>query len=201
MKNKNIEFRTAVGGFNKQDVIRYIEEMTRDVSVSESDHKHEIEQAQNEYKALNDKYNKLSEFSSATAAENEQLKNEIKEKDEIIEELDSAAVRISVELDSLSSEFSSLISKFEELQKQLSENEELRRKAEAYDKIAQKIKEHKKTVSEPQKEPIISTESADEILERLNDVKEKFNKAIADAQNETSVLKSKIAAVLSNSNK
>lgn len=201
MKNKNIEFRTAVGGFNKQDVIRYIEELTRDVSVSESDHKHEIEQAQNEYKALNDKYNKLSEFSSATVAENEQLKNEIKEKDEIIEELDSAAVRISVELDSLSSEFSSLISKFEELQKQLSENEELRRKAEAYDKIAQKIKEHKKTISEPQKEPIISTESADEILERLNDVKEKFNKAIADAQNETNVLKSKIAAVLSNSNK
>ena len=79
MSNKNIEFRNSINGFNKQDVVRYIEELTHEVKNNEELHKSKIEQLETDNSAFKEKLDDLSKKLDSKVAENDSLKTEIKE--------------------------------------------------------------------------------------------------------------------------
>ena len=141
------------------------------------------------------------------------LEKDGREKEALIEELDSAAVKISIELDRLSEMYSELVSKYENAAFVTEDIDNLRKKADAYDKIVIRAKEKKhssvnaqsKDVEEKEDEKqdidSILTGSAQEILEHIKDAQEKFSEAILNAQRESELLKERVNEVINSSKK
>lgn len=166
-----------------------------------------IEKLKNEIAKKNEE---LSVKDSAINA----LEQELSTKDSLIDELDSAAVKISIELDNLSDDYKALLLKYQELSSSLVYMEELKRKANAYDKISERVKQYTKpqikdegliheakTVKNGIKNDIndILSVSAEEILEQLKETQARFNSAIEHAQKETDQLKHRIGKAISTS--
>lgn len=206
MSNENIAFRTSVNGYNKTDVYNYLDSLNRDIIARD-------EAAKQKTTALESECNALKEEKSAVMAELEvantqieALKDELAQKDALISELDSATVKISLELDALSEQYASLLSEYRNLAKSLDEIEELRKKAQAYDKISEKIRARKGIVSTKTQTSTASAVKADidrmmsasarEMLDYIQSTQNRFNSAIENAQNETHALKARIDGMI-----
>jgi len=165
-----------------------------------------ISQKQTEIDTLYEQLNAKETILKAT-------KEELTQKDSLIDELDSAAVKISLELDALSDDYKGLLARYEELAGTLQCVDELQRKARAYDKISERVKSYSlkakeesfaanvKTATDTVKKDIndILSVSADEIMDHLKTTQARLNSAIENAQKETDLLKQRIGRVISSS--
>lgn len=234
MSNENIIFRTSVNGYNKRDVYKYLEGVNKDIKDRSDEYKKKVSELESKNKELSDKSNILDAKLSELRSENQTLKkslkekesdiltltdekakatlkaavleSENKEKDALIEELDSAAVKISLELDSLAAQYSELVEKYEQAVFVTDDITELKKKADAYDKIVTRAKEKKQTAQQPvekieEKQDIdsILTVSAQEILEHIKEAQTKFSEAISNAQKESELLKERVNNVINSS--
>ncbi len=130
------------------------------------------------------------------------LKDQITQKDILISELDSAAVKISIELDKLTEQYNALLSNYDQIAHSIKQMDEIKRKADAYDKISERIRSSTNHMTQdPQAytQKQISTDNVydttpttQELLDYIKDAQARFNTAIEHAQNETNALKIQI---------
>ncbi len=248
MGNDNIAFRSSVGGYNKKDVYKYLDNLNREIISRDEASKEkittlkkdnsalcsELEKARCELALLSEQKDKEIEKLKGDNAEllsdieqkeaeiaslmsstvelkqnAEAYKAQLEQKDTLIEELDSAAVKISLELDKLSEQYSKLCLEYSELARSFDGIDELKKKAAAYDKISARIKSqpHKATHEAQSsgtaavKDDIDSmlSASAEEMLTYIKTTQSRFIAAIENAQNETAALKSRIDSVINSS--
>jgi chromosome segregation ATPase len=237
MSNKDIAFRTSVNGYNKKDVYNYLDGVNKDIKNRSDEYERKISTIESDNKILQDKYDSLNIDYLEIKEKNDKLiidvnekdkriselieenakvsrtlsaaEREVAEKDALIEELDSAAVKISLELDSLAEHYSELVAKYENVLQISDDLSEIKRKADAYDKIVSRAKEKKNASSRPidQTQPkndksdidSILTGSAQEILEHIKQAQSKFSEAIANAQEESDLLKERVNNVINSS--
>ncbi len=220
MKDNNIAFRTSVNGYNKKDVYKYLDSLNSELIERDRTAREKICELTEINQNLNEKNSALSEALNKAEQENteqlctlknenQKLADEAKANQALINELDRAAVRISLELDSLAEQYNSLCTEYKELAHSLDGIDELRKKAAAYDKISAKIKSH--TQNPQQSTQSISgnasktdldkmlSDSAAEMLSYIKTTQERFLSAIENAQSETLELKAKIEKIINSS--
>ena len=217
MKNNNVAFRTSVRGYNKKDVYDYLERVNREICEKSTDYENKISKLEsristlmdenctlkNDNASLSDNLIALREQNEDYASSIKMLNEELNEKSDTIEEIDSATVKISLELDRLSEEYSKLSDKYSELYVATSDIDHLRQKAESYDKIIKRIKD-KRTyevssadkVGHDIKDPCELVESANNILSQMKEAQDKFTEAILNLQKESQVIKERINAMI-----
>ncbi|MBQ2863135.1 MAG: DivIVA domain-containing protein [Clostridia bacterium] len=217
MKNKNIAFRTSMSGYNKKDVYDYLEKVNREIGEKSKDYENKISALESEIAAvkdenctLKDNCASLSDELSTLRIQNEEyestvkkLNEELTEKSSTIDEIDSATVKISLELDRLSEEYSKLSEKYSELYLATSDIDQLRQKADSYDKIIKRIREKRTYESEnpdsfqpDQKKENELVTSANIILAQMKEAQDKFTDAIINLQMESQLIKERINAMI-----
>ncbi len=246
MSNDNIAFRKSIRGYNKKDVYKFLESVNKDISEKSAEYEKKITQLEKENEILTrdlsskneklDMLNALCEEKDEALRSNEHiitslredlkdkentvssLNREIKEKETLIEELDSATVKISIELDRIFEQYKEISDKYEAIATELGELDELRYKADSYDKIISRAKQKKsdspiqsseypyQATKEKNEIDAIKTDidsilsgSADMILEHIRQTQQKFTTAIMNAQSETDALKERINSVIRSS--
>ena len=124
---------------------------------------------------------------------------ELEQKNAVIDEIDAAAVKISIELDKLSVEYNELCNKYEELYISTKGIEEYKKKAESYDKILKRAMEKNgvafhctSTAGAERSFP----DTAIQIVDKMRESQMKFSAAVANLQNETESLKDQINKLL-----
>ena len=134
MSEKKVKFRSAVGGYNKEDVNSYIEMLSARYYETEFENQKLVTELKKRIKELED-------------AEAERLKND--KTDEIYDSLEKSErliVELNDKLDSLNAEKDALIKENAELKTTVSElekgslpNEELIEKSNKYDQVSEQI--------------------------------------------------------------
>ncbi len=213
MRKENVAFRTSVNGYNKKDVYNYIEAVDKDIKTRSDTYEHKISSLESEKTSLESKLSVKDEENNLLKARISGLEKDIVEKESLIEELDRATVKISVELDELAVRYAELVSKYKRSFCSAESISELERKADAYDKIVARAKEKKQertkfsttkaSVHSNEKDDIdnILTGSAQEVLEHIKMAQIKFSEAIENAQKESEILRERVDAVMSSSKK
>ena len=212
MGRDNVVFRTSVSGFNKKDVYNYLETINKDIQKQADNYEKRISSLEAKNKKLEAELTACEENKKQQTAMISELENDISEKDKLIEELDIAAVKLSVELDTLSKQYSMLVTKYEQAFDQAENADELRRKADAYDRIIARAKEKQHNRSKApditstsplktEKDDIenILSGSTKEILEHIKEAQQKFSEAIENAQKESDMLKERVNTVMNSS--
>ena len=225
MKNNNVVFRTSVNGYNKKDVYNYLESINKDITNRSNEYEAKIAAYEDKIKILEDDSNQLRFENEKFADENSRLKGELEavvaqksqddaeidslkeeldNKSAMVEEIDVACVKISLELDKLLCDYNSLSDKYRELYSSMGDVEELKQKADSYDRIVKRAKEKMgQTTSDApacdQNSDTIDnvlSGAAFQIIDQMRDSQLKFSGAIADMQKETEALKDRINSII-----
>ena len=225
MKKNNVVFRTSVNGYNKKDVYNYLDSVNKDITNRANEYEEQISARDEKIKILEDDNNQLQsdlnksieencqlkdQLENAVAqktqydAEIESLKEELDNKSAMVEEIDVACVKISLELDKLLCDYNALNEKYLELYSSVGDVEELKQKADSYDKIVKRAKEKmgQSTPQSPLKEDDgesidnVLSGAAFRIIDQMRDSQLKFSGAIADMQKETEALKERINLII-----
>ncbi len=239
MSNEKIVFRSSVNGYNKKDVYKYLEAVNKDIAQKCAEFEKKISDAHKETDAVKEQNEtlrkELGETSAAVAEKNKEIEalkarnfemektlkeltTEASQRDALVEELDRAIVKLSVELDSISAQYAQLSENYESIKREISEIDTVKRKAAAYDKIAQRAREQIRTEVHKEEPKMncdnterscdinadidsILTGSAEKIPDHINEAQASFTSAIMNAQSETDALKRRISNVLNSSKK
>ena len=211
MRKETVAFRTSVNGYNKKDVYSYIEGLNKDITTRSEAYEKKIKALESEKNDLSSKLNVQKEENSRLKDWLAELEHDVDEKAALIDELDRAAVKISVELDALAAQYSDLAAKFERTYRSAENVNELEKKAQAYDRIVARAKEKKAeqkkaTIAQPQihkndREDIdnILSGSAQEILEHIQEAQQRFSEAIENARIESEMLRERVNEVMNSS--
>ena len=176
MSEKKIQFRKAMGGYNREDVNRYIEAMNTKYYEAEEEHRKELK----ELRA------KLEEC-EASAAELEELRSEKEKSDRLIVELNGTTEKLQNEKEELSREVLQLREKISELEKTNESNSEIYEKSNKYDQVSEQIgsvllnanARAESIISEAQiKARVHVSTMVDAAMEKLNGINEKYSKEI-----------------------
>ena len=180
----------------------------------------EILRINNDLEQKNSELVKLKTFLEQKDNELCRCNESLAQKEALIDELDSATVKISLELDALGEEYAQLVSKYEQLSSALKDIDSIKRKAQAYDKISMRVKEYSRTNASIAQDAVKDTPaneakapsediksgiddilngSAEEILSYIQSTQARFNSAILSAQSETDALKERINSVIKTS--
>ena len=211
MSKDRVIFRSAVNGYNKKDVYNYIENVNKDIKTASDSYEQKITVLEAE---KNDALSQLSAYiteNTSLKERNSELEEFIKEKEALLEELDQACIKITLELDAMAVQYSALVSKYESVSRSEPRIKELERKAKAYDKIIARAKEkkqeqkhaHPAPLQIPTKETATdnNTESAREILNEIASAQNKLSEAIEKAKAESDILRERLDKVISSSDK
>ena len=211
MSKERVIFRSSVNGYNKKDVYNYIEKLNNDIKSANESYEQKIKALEADKKEAESQLSAHNSENVSLKQRISELEDQIKEKDALLEELDHACVKISLELDTLSLQYSALVSKYENVPFADANVKELERKAKAYDKIIARAKEkqkeqkhiHSASTQAPAKEPATNnkSESASEILTEIASAQSKLTDAIEKAKAEADILRERLNRVISSSGK
>ena len=211
MSKERVIFRSSVNGYNKKDVYNYIEKLNNDIKSANESYEQKIKALEADKKEAESQLSAHNSENVSLKQRISELEDQIKEKDALLEELDHACVKISLELDTLSLQYSALVSKYDNVPCADAHVKELERKAKAYDKIIARAKEkqkeqkhiHSASTQAPAKDPATNnqTESAREILNEIANAQSKLTDAIEKAKAEADILRERLNRVISSSGK
>lgn len=211
MSKERVIFRSSVNGYNKKDVYNYIEKLNNDIKSANESYEQKIKALEADKKEAESQLSAHNSENVSLKQRISELEDQIKEKDALLEELDHACVKISLELDTLSLQYSALVSKYDNVPCADANVKELERKAKAYDKIIARAKEkqkeqkhiHSASTQAPAKEPATNnkSESAREILTEIASAQSKLTDAIEKAKAEADILRERLNRVISSSGK
>ncbi|MBQ9428186.1 MAG: hypothetical protein IJU41_01430 [Clostridia bacterium] len=153
-KDKMVYFRTALGGFNKEDVNRYIERINADIAERERTLQKKLTAAESKAAELEE----ISAKYTDALAKIEELGVKADEREALIAEQLAALDQSRMELESLTEKYNAALSRQSELESQFDAFSEAVQKSEKYDGVRAEIGDI-----------ILSAKSsAEEIIRRAN---------------------------------
>lgn len=134
-KEKMVYFRSALGGFNKEDVNRYIERLNADIAERERTMQKKLATAESKAAELSD----ISARYTDALAKTEALENEAKQREALIGEQTAELEKMREELDALTEKYEAALRRQNELESQFDTFSEVVQKSEKYDGVREEI--------------------------------------------------------------
>lgn len=184
MGDKKTKFRSAIGGYNKEDVNSYIEMLSTKYHNEDTENKEKIAKLEKKIKELEEE---LEEKGELSLEENKELKENAEKAENIISELRNTVDKLNGEKEEIVKENAVLRDRITELEKVNEDNAELYEKSSKYDKVSEQIgsmivsanAKAESIVSEANlRARVASNEMINNVYDRLCEVNDKYTNEI-----------------------